>query len=61
MKHRILVTVYADKEMDTKLGSIVLEEYYDLEQIINQVEYQFGDAYHNIDIQIWYKDSEAAE
>jgi thermostable 8-oxoguanine DNA glycosylase len=59
MRHRILVTVYADEEMDTKLASIVLEEYYDLEQIINQVEYQFGDAYHNIDIQIWYKDSVA--
>ena len=61
MKHRILITVYADEEMDNKLGSIVLEEYYDLEQIINQVEYQFGDAYHNIDIQIWSKEKEAAE
>jgi hypothetical protein len=58
MKHRILVSVYADKDMDIKLGSILLEEYYDLEQIINQVDHQFGNSYHNIDIQIW---KEAAE
>ena len=61
MDHRILVRVFGDEDMDVELGQIYLEEYYDLEQVITEVNRQFPNMlWNNIDIQIWRK-KESAE
>ena len=58
MDHRILVRVFGDEDMDVELGHIYLEEYYDLEQVITEVNRQFPNTlWNNIDIQIWRKES----